>query len=94
MKRNTGEIRFSAALLAAAAMAGATQSCRTGADSGELSFAPADYVNPFIGASTNIDDAGAYHGLGKTFPGATTLHPATSPLLPFRLRLRPARHLR
>ena len=72
MKRNTGKIRFSAALLAAAAMAGATQSCRTGADSGELSFAPADYVNPFIGASTNIDDAGAYHGLGKTFPGATT----------------------
>ncbi len=33
---------------------------------------PADYVNPFIGASTNMDAAGAYHGLGKTFPGATT----------------------
>lgn len=33
---------------------------------------PADYVNPFIGASTNADDAGTYHGLGKTFPGATT----------------------
>jgi len=32
----------------------------------------ADYVNPFIGASTNIADAGAYHGLGKTFPGAAT----------------------
>lgn len=32
----------------------------------------ADYVNPFIGASTNIDAAGAYHGLGKTFPGAAT----------------------
>lgn len=32
----------------------------------------ADYVNPFIGASTNVDAAGAYHGLGKTFPGATT----------------------
>jgi predicted alpha-1,2-mannosidase len=31
-----------------------------------------DYVNPFIGASTNIGDAGVYHGLGKTFPGATT----------------------
>lgn len=30
------------------------------------------YVNPFIGASTNIGAAGAYHGLGKTFPGATT----------------------
>lgn len=33
---------------------------------------PADYVNPFIGASTNVNAAGAYHGLGKTFPGATT----------------------
>jgi putative alpha-1,2-mannosidase len=31
-----------------------------------------DYINPFIGASTNIDDAGATHGLGKTFPGAAT----------------------
>lgn len=35
-------------------------------------FSPADYVNPFIGASTSVDAAGAYHGLGKTFPGATT----------------------
>ena len=33
---------------------------------------PTDYVNPFIGASTNVDAAGAYHGLGKTFPGVTT----------------------
>ena len=32
----------------------------------------ADYVNPFIGASTNVDKAEATHGLGKTFPGATT----------------------
>lgn len=31
-----------------------------------------DYINPFIGASTNIGDAGAAHGLGKTFPGAST----------------------
>ncbi len=31
-----------------------------------------DLVNPFIGASTNVDAAGAYHGLGKTYPGATT----------------------
>ena len=31
---------------------------------------PADYVNPFIGASCNPDAAGAYHGLGKTIPGA------------------------
>lgn len=30
------------------------------------------YVNPFIGASTSIDAAGIYHGLGKTFPGAAT----------------------
>ncbi len=33
---------------------------------------PADYVNPFIGASTSVGDAGIYHGLGKTFPGAAT----------------------
>jgi predicted alpha-1,2-mannosidase len=33
---------------------------------------PVNYVNPFIGASTSIDKAGASHGLGKTFPGATT----------------------
>ncbi len=30
------------------------------------------YINPFIGASTSIDGAGVYHGLGKTFPGAAT----------------------
>lgn len=33
---------------------------------------PADYVNPFIGASSSHAAAGIYHGLGKTFPGATT----------------------
>ncbi|RFM28306.1 GH92 family glycosyl hydrolase [Deminuibacter soli] len=33
---------------------------------------PADYVNPFIGASTSEGKAGSYHGLGKTFPGAAT----------------------
>ncbi len=32
----------------------------------------ANYVNPMIGASTDVKQAGAYHGLGKTFPGATT----------------------
>jgi len=32
----------------------------------------ATYVNPFIGASTSVDAAGVYHGLGKTFPGAAT----------------------
>lgn len=35
-------------------------------------FKPTDYVNPFIGASTSVGAAGVYHGLGKTFPGATT----------------------
>ena len=29
------------------------------------------YVNPVVGASTNTELAGASHGLGKTFPGAT-----------------------
>ena len=33
---------------------------------------PADYVDPFIGASTSTAMAGIYHGLGKTFPGAAT----------------------
>jgi predicted alpha-1,2-mannosidase len=33
---------------------------------------PSVYVNPFIGASTSVGDAGVYHGLGKTFPGADT----------------------
>lgn len=33
---------------------------------------PASFVNPFIGASTSTGKAGVYHGLGKTFPGATT----------------------
>ena len=33
---------------------------------------PAAYVNPLIGASTDVKRAGILHGLGKTFPGATT----------------------
>ncbi|WP_261387756.1 hypothetical protein [Chitinophaga pinensis] len=37
-----------------------------------LAQQPADYVNPFIGASTSTGAAGIYHGLGKTFPGAAT----------------------
>jgi len=37
-----------------------------------LAQEPADYVNPFIGASTSAGAAGIYHGLGKTFPGAAT----------------------
>ena len=32
----------------------------------------ASLVNPFIGASTSVDAAGVFHGLGKTFPGAAT----------------------
>ena len=32
----------------------------------------ANYVNPLIGASSSAAAAGIYHGLGKTFPGATT----------------------
>lgn len=32
----------------------------------------ADYVNPFIGASTNAGIAGNGAGFGKTFPGAAT----------------------
>ena len=31
-----------------------------------------EYVNPFIGATTNTSMARAEHGLGKTFPGAAT----------------------
>ncbi|MGN6638522.1 MAG: glycoside hydrolase domain-containing protein, partial [Mucilaginibacter sp.] len=30
------------------------------------------YINPMIGASSSAAAAGIYHGLGKTFPGATT----------------------
>ncbi|WP_240348142.1 GH92 family glycosyl hydrolase [Longitalea arenae] len=37
-----------------------------------LAQEPVDLVNPFIGASTSEGAAGIYHGLGKTFPGATT----------------------
>lgn len=33
---------------------------------------PSAYVNPFIGASTNIGKSGEASGLGKTFPGAAT----------------------
>ncbi|MCF3108116.1 GH92 family glycosyl hydrolase [Niabella sp. CC-SYL272] len=40
--------------------------------SGAQTRVPAQYVNPFIGASTSAGKAGIYHGLGKTFPGATT----------------------
>ena len=41
-------------------------------DTATADLVPTDYVNPFIGASTSVGAAGVYHGLGKTFPGATT----------------------
>jgi len=41
-------------------------------DTQEEAVAVTDFVNPFIGASTSVGEAGVYHGLGKTFPGATT----------------------
>jgi putative alpha-1,2-mannosidase len=44
----------------------------SGKDAQNHEKTPAEYVNPFIGASTSTGKAGVYHGLGKTFPGATT----------------------
>lgn len=47
--------------------------CKTNTDRDtvtETDFAA--FVNPLIGASTSVDAAGVFHGLGKTFPGATT----------------------
>ena len=35
-------------------------------------MAGTDYVNPFIGASTNTEAAGAYHGLGTMVPDIAT----------------------
>lgn len=40
-----------------------------GKESGKIKK-PADYVNPFIGASTHPGHS--YHGMGKTFPGAAS----------------------
>lgn len=56
MKRHFGII--AAAFILAA--------CSAGED-----ISPADLVNPMIGASTSVEAAGVYHGLGKTYPGAT-----------------------
>ena len=39
---------------------------------GREDFDATVYVDPFIGACTNTEFAGIYHGLGKTFPGAAT----------------------
>jgi len=46
--------------------------CKQAEPTGETMLSPSSYVNPFIGASTSTGKAGVYHGLGKTFPGATT----------------------
>lgn len=46
-------------------------SCIATKESQTDSVRPSFYVNPFIGATTNTEAAGSYHGLGKTFPGAT-----------------------
>ncbi|WP_158796938.1 GH92 family glycosyl hydrolase [Pedobacter sp. L105] len=52
---------------------------KVAAIAGLVLFAPvvkaqdaASLINPFIGASSSEAAAGIYHGLGKTFPGATT----------------------
>ena len=57
--------RFKLLLMAAVAFCSCTEN-------GAGTVSPVDYVNPFIGACTSTDAAGVYHGLGKTFPGATT----------------------
>ncbi|MDE5658600.1 MAG: glycoside hydrolase family 92 protein, partial [Muribaculaceae bacterium] len=46
--------------------------CLSAAMCGRASAPLSDYVNPIIGASTSTTIAHAEHGLGKTFPGATT----------------------
>lgn len=47
-----------------------SSSCKSVKDQpGDLPLS--SYVNPFIGASTSTEAGGSYHGLGKTFPGAT-----------------------
>lgn len=56
--------------LALFALVGGFLSCTQNQDSGVKRLS--DYVDPFIGASTSISEAGASHGLGKTIPGATT----------------------
>ncbi len=60
--------RANKACIALAVASLAAISCATDE---KMDYSPADYVNPLIGASTSTDAAGVYHGLGKTFPGAT-----------------------
>lgn len=54
-------------ILAAVAITTMISACKTQEPAGN-----SKYVNPFIGASSSVDGAGVYHGLGKTFPGAAT----------------------
>ncbi|QRR01333.1 GH92 family glycosyl hydrolase [Dyadobacter sandarakinus] len=63
-------------IIACAAVLGLLSACGSRHEpdkaAGRQEPAPAEYVNPLIGASTSTGKAGVYHGLGKTFPGATT----------------------
>ena len=59
-------------LFALAALAAGLTGCCAREGAAAEGFDAARYVNPFIGASTSTAAAGVYHGLGKTFPGATT----------------------
>ncbi len=43
--------------------------CVIGVNAGDV-HRLSSYVNPFVGATTNTKAAKAYHGLGKTYPGA------------------------
>lgn len=47
-------------------------SCSSVKDGPDAQQALSSYVNPFVGASTSMEAGGSYHGLGKTFPGATS----------------------
>lgn len=47
-------------------------SCNSVKDGPDAQQALSSYVNPFVGASTSMEAGGSYHGLGKTFPGATS----------------------
>ena len=67
MKYNDGTASLPPILMLLVLLFGACQDTRI-----DEERTPADYVNPFIGASTSVGAADVYHGLGKTFPGATT----------------------
>lgn len=45
--------------------------CSYGSQKRLKKTSPVSYVNPFVGASTSVKAGRSYHGLGKTFPGAT-----------------------